>query len=193
MKLYGSPGGKHTPGHLEDTASFAAVSGNKKSKKKKSSPRPAERAPSQAARTGGAGESAGRPAPKRRGGALKGLIIALAVVAALLAAAAGAGVYVSRMDTIYPKTSLDGIDLGGLTRPEAAQALRDAGWERTGGEVTLLFPAENSLTVTAAEAGRRVHRGGRGGGRLRERPRGEYPQLPERLSPLTPQGYGGPG
>lgn len=153
MKLYGSPGGKHTPGHLEDTASFAAVSGNKKSKKKKSSPRPAERAPSQAARTGGAGESAGRPAPKRRGGALKGLIIALAVVAALLAAAAGAGVYVSRMDTIYPKTSLDGIDLGGLTRPEAAQALRDAGWERTGGEVTLLFPAENSLTVTAAEAG----------------------------------------
>lgn len=154
MKLYGSPGGKHTPGHLEDTASFAAVSGNKKSKKKKSSPRPAERAPSQAARTGrAAGEGAGRPAPKRRGGALKGLIIALAVVAALLAAAAGAGVYVSRMDTIYPKTSLDGIDLGGLTRPEAAQALRDAGWERTGGEVTLLFPAENSLTVTAAEAG----------------------------------------
>lgn len=154
MKLYGSPGGKHTPGHLEDTASFAAVSGNKKSKKKKSSPRPAERAPSQVARTGrAAGESAGRPAPKRRGGALKGLIIALAVVAALLAAAAGAGVYVSRMDTIYPKTSLDGIDLGGLTRPEAAQALRDAGWERTGGEVTLLFPAENSLTVTAAEAG----------------------------------------
>ena len=154
MKLYGSPGGKHTPGHLEDTASFAAVSGNKKSKKKKSSPRPAERAPSQAARTGrAAGESAGRPAPKRRGGALKGLIIALAVVAALLAAAAGAGVYISRMDTIYPKTSLDGIDLGGLTRPEAAQALRDAGWERTGGEVTLLFPAENSLTVTAAEAG----------------------------------------
>ncbi len=148
MKLYGKPGGKRAPSHLEDTASFAAVSGNKKSRARKKQARSAGNRAAEPAQP--AGE---KKAPKRRGGAARGLIIALVVIAVLMAGAAGFGVYISGTDTIYPNTSVDGIDLGGLTRAEAAQALRDAGWERAGGEVTLLLPAGHSLTVTAAEAG----------------------------------------
>ena len=63
------------------------------------------------------------PKKKRAGNTAKKVtIICVVVVALLMAGAAGFGIYVSGSDTIYPKVSLNGTDLGGMTVSEAADA-----------------------------------------------------------------------
>ena len=65
-----------------------------------------------------------------------------------------AGTMVSRIDTIYPGTRLAGIDLSGMTEAEAAQALQVLGSEKYEGlSVTARLPLDNTLTITAEEAG----------------------------------------
>ncbi|MFR5781524.1 MAG: hypothetical protein ACLUEK_06640 [Oscillospiraceae bacterium] len=55
-------------------------------------------------------------------------IVCVVVVALLLAGAAGFGVYVS-VRTPYPKVSVNGTDVGGMTAAQAADALTAAaGW-----------------------------------------------------------------
>ena len=83
-------------------------------------------------------------------------IVCVAVAAVLLAGAAGFGVYVSGSDTIYPKVSVNGTDVGGMTADEAAAALSAAGWGEGDKTVTVELPLEHTLTVNAADVGAEV-------------------------------------
>ena len=102
---------------------------------------------------------------RRRSGA--GGVI-LAVVAVLLAAVVAVMAYtavslgkLAKLDTIYPNVSVNGIDVGGLTEEEAAEKIRQAG---TGGDnaaaVTVIFPKDQTLTVTADQLGLSSDAGG---------------------------------
>lgn len=94
------------------------------------------------------------PKRKKRGNGGKiAVIVCVCVVALLLAGAAGFGVYVSGSDTIYPKVSVNGTDVGGMTAAEAASALEDAGWGEGEKTVTVELPLEHTLTVNAADVG----------------------------------------
>ncbi len=97
-----------------------------------------------------------RLAPKRKkrgNGGKIAVIVCVCVVALLLAGAAGFGVYVSGSDTIYPKVSVNGTDVGGMTAAEAASALEAAGWGEGEKTVTVELPLEHTLTVNAADVG----------------------------------------
>ena len=83
-------------------------------------------------------------------------IVCVAVAAVLLAGAAGFGVYVSGSDTIYPKVSVNGTDVGGMTADEAAAALSAAGWGEGDKTVTVELPLEHTLTVNAADVGAEI-------------------------------------
>ncbi len=94
------------------------------------------------------------PKRKKRGnGGKTAVIVCVCVVALLLAGAAGFGVYVSGSDTIYPKVSVNGTDVGGMTAAEAASALEAAGWGEGEKTVTVELPLEHTLTVNAADVG----------------------------------------
>lgn len=92
-----------------------------------------------------------RSQPKRRNSGLTALIITLVIVAVVFGGTAAFGVYISRTDTIYPNTSVDGVDLSGMTVYEAAEALQNAGWDSKEAVVTFTLPAEHSITVAAAD------------------------------------------
>ena len=95
-------------------------------------------------------------APKKRRArntAKRVTIVCVVVVALLLAGAAGFGVYVSGSDTIYPKVSVNGTDVGGMTAAQAADALTAAGWGEGDKTVTVSLPLEHTLTVAAADGG----------------------------------------
>ena len=78
------------------------------------------------------------------------LIICLAVVAALLVLAVVGMYAVNRLDTIYPKVTMDGIDLGGMTKEQAAETLRAAGYdEHTPTTVRVAMPADCVLTLSS--------------------------------------------
>ena len=94
------------------------------------------------------------PKRKKRGNGGKiAVIVCVCVVALLLAGAAGFGVYVSGSDTIYPKVSVNGTDVGGMTAAEAASALEAAGWGEGEKTVTVELPLEHTLTVNATDVG----------------------------------------
>ena len=94
------------------------------------------------------------PKRKKRGNGGKiAVIVFVCVVALLLAGAAGFGVYVSGSDPIYPKVSVNGTDVGGMTAAEAASALEAAGWGEGEKTVTVELPLEHTLTVNAADVG----------------------------------------
>lgn len=94
------------------------------------------------------------PKRKKRGNGGKiAVIVCVCVVALLLAGVAGFGVYVSGSDTIYPKVSVNGTDVGGMTAAEAASALEAAGWGEGEKTVTVELPLEHTLTVNAADVG----------------------------------------
>ena len=98
-------------------------------------------------------------APKKRRArntAKRVTIVCVVVVALLLACAAGFGVYVSGSDTIYPKVSVNGTDVGGMTAAQAADALTAAGWGEGDKTVTVSLPLEHTLTVSAADVGAEV-------------------------------------
>lgn len=83
-------------------------------------------------------------------------IICVAVVALLLAGAAGFGVYVSGSDTIYPNVKLNGVEIGGMTTDEAATALTASGWGEGDKTITVELPLEHALSITAADVGAEV-------------------------------------
>lgn len=83
-------------------------------------------------------------------------IICVVVVALLMAGAAGFGIYVSGSDTIYPKVSVNGVDVGGMTAAEAADALTAAGWGEGDKTVTVDLPLVHTLSVSAADVGAEV-------------------------------------
>ena len=64
-------------------------------------------------------------APKRlKTGGKKPLIIIGVIVAVLLAAYVGLCAYANSLDTFYPNTTINGVDVAGLTAEQAAERLR---------------------------------------------------------------------
>ncbi|MCL2079727.1 MAG: VanW family protein [Oscillospiraceae bacterium] len=77
------------------------------------------------------------------------------IVAGAIASFIALGYYVDSLDTVFPNVWAEGVDLSGLTLAEATRALQDSGYERNAEQiaVTIIFPDDNSFTVTGNEAG----------------------------------------
>ncbi len=81
------------------------------------------------------------------------------VVGVLLLAAVGTLLYgaVQARDryTIFPNVSIGGVDVGGMTQDQAAEALRRAGLTNVSANVraTVVYPDESQLVITGKEAG----------------------------------------
>lgn len=104
-----------------------------------------------------------KPAPEQKSAAKKKkssgktrkvLIIVVIVLAVIIAAVTGFGIYVSNTDTIFPNVSVCGAPLGGMTKAEAAAKLQSAGWDADAESetVTILLPMDHSISVSAQEA-----------------------------------------
>ena len=64
------------------------------------------------------------------------------------------GSCISNGDTILPKVSLKGEDVGGLTKEQAAMKLRALGWEEQAAmPLTVSLPSDVSFEIDRAEAG----------------------------------------
>jgi vancomycin resistance protein YoaR len=85
------------------------------------------------------------------------VIIALGVVVVLGGASIGSLLYVRGLDTVYPNVYLAGDNLSGLTKTEAADRLRESGYERgvENARATIALPDGSTFTVTAEDAGLR--------------------------------------
>jgi lipoprotein-anchoring transpeptidase ErfK/SrfK len=89
-------------------------------------------------------------------------IIVVAVVAGVLVLAFGGAAYSAyryeqaRADTILPGVTIDGLDVGGMTKQEAASAVRDAAQAHLQAPITVAV-AGKDWTVTPQELGRRVN------------------------------------
>ncbi|MBO5556773.1 MAG: VanW family protein [Oscillospiraceae bacterium] len=82
------------------------------------------------------------------------LIVLLLLVLALGGAAVWAGYKVTRSERNFPNLYLDGIPVGGLTREETLQALKDAGWEEnTRLPLQVTLPADIAFSVDMLESG----------------------------------------
>ncbi len=80
------------------------------------------------------------------------LIVCLVLLAVLVALAAAGISHVSRMETIFPNVSIDGLDIGGLTLAETAEKLTGNGYGSTEEEIlTVALPADYTLTVSVAD------------------------------------------
>ncbi|SHI07185.1 G5 domain-containing protein [Sporobacter termitidis DSM 10068] len=93
----------------------------------------------------------------KRPGVIAG-IIAGAVVVVLVAGVAIAGLYINKMDTVYPNITVGGVNLSGMTLDEAEKALTDAGYEEKAANVavTVVYPDGEELTITGKESGVRL-------------------------------------
>ena len=106
----------------------------------------------------GAPDARQQPAPKEkkprgRGGRIAVRVV-LIVLAVLVAAGAVGMVLVAKKSAIFPNVSVCGTDVGGMTQSAAADAIRAAGWDDTSAPVlTMTFPGNRSITVTATEIG----------------------------------------
>lgn len=80
-------------------------------------------------------------------------ILIVAIIAAVLFAAAAAGViYVGSIDEIYPNVTLDGLNLGGMSLTEAAAKLDEHGYSsQAGKEVNVYLPLDLVLNVQAED------------------------------------------
>lgn len=86
-----------------------------------------------------------------------GIIIAASILAVLLVAVTGFGIYVTGTDTIFSGVTVDGAALGGMTREQAVEYLDAAGWsDNADAAVTVLLPLGREVTVTPSEAGAEV-------------------------------------
>lgn len=88
--------------------------------------------------------------------------IIVASVAAVVVVALGGAAYSayryerSHADTILPGVTIEGVDVGGLTRPEAVEAVRSAAQVHLSAPITVAV-ANKEWSVTPAELGRRVN------------------------------------
>jgi len=78
--------------------------------------------------------------------------VCVVVIAGLLLSFA---FYVDSLSTVFPNVWAEGIRVSGLTLDEVKRALIDEGYERNadGIAATIVFPDENSFTVTGEDAG----------------------------------------
>ncbi|MBQ2617881.1 MAG: VanW family protein, partial [Oscillospiraceae bacterium] len=118
---------------------------------------PNQARPASAQRSGGGSQPPKKPGPakqpKGKKGGLIALIAALVVVAAALVGAVVGVSSVSRVETIFPGVTMDGLDLGGLTLSEAAAKLSENGYGLGGDDeaVSVQMPADYVLTVKENE------------------------------------------
>jgi hypothetical protein len=88
---------------------------------------------------------------------LKWAIPVLAVLVLVVAGLVYTMVYANRLasaDTIYPNVSVNGVYVGGMTVEQAAQTLEAAGANPYQGKsITVHFPLDYTLTITAEELG----------------------------------------
>jgi lipoprotein-anchoring transpeptidase ErfK/SrfK len=100
----------------------------------------------------------GRHIPKKRARAA----LVVAAVAAVLVLALGGAAYSAyryeqaRSDTILPGVTIEGVDVGGMTRPEAVEAVRTAAKVRLESPLTVAVGGK-TWTVTPMELGRRAN------------------------------------
>lgn len=98
-----------------------------------------------------------KKADKAKTGTAKGkkaLLTSLIVVGSLLLIFVLMGAYANGQDTIYNNVSMEGIDLGGLTAEEAANALASSELGNTEDKELLVnLPAGVELKLSASEAG----------------------------------------
>ena len=84
----------------------------------------------------------------------KAVIIAAIALAAIIAVGIGGGAIIGHGKTIHPGMALGDVELGGMTKSEAAAALAAAGWEsRDFGSVKVQLPAGYEFSISAEEAG----------------------------------------
>lgn len=98
---------------------------------------------------------AGKP-PKKPGGnrARKVGIVVAIVVAVLCIALLIGSLIVAKRDTIFPKVTVNGTDVAGMTKEQAADTIRAAGWDDPNATVlTVVFPGDDSFEVSARETG----------------------------------------
>lgn len=82
------------------------------------------------------------------------VIACLAVAALLVGTLLALSLAARSVDTIYDGIQVDGIELGGMTKDAAAQALEAAGHQKYDNlSVTVNLPLNNTITVTAQQAG----------------------------------------
>lgn len=93
--------------------------------------------------------------PRRRHPVRTAVLILLLVLVLGAVGAAGYMTYrISLIDTVYPGVAVEGVELGGMTRQQASDALMQLGAERYDGlSVTANLPLDNTLTITGEEAG----------------------------------------
>lgn len=98
---------------------------------------------------------AGKP-PKKPGGnrARKVGIVVAIVVAVLCVALLIGSLIVAKRDTIFPKVTVNGTDVAGMTKEQAADTIRAAGWDDPNATVlTVVFPGDGAFEVSARETG----------------------------------------
>ena len=100
-------------------------------------------------------ERAGKPPKKPRGSRSRKVWIIVAVIVAALCVALLAGsLIVANRDTIFPKVTVNGTDVAGMTQEQAVETIRAAGWDDPDAAVlTIVFPGEETFSVSARETG----------------------------------------
>ncbi|MEG0875837.1 MAG: VanW family protein [Oscillospiraceae bacterium] len=82
------------------------------------------------------------------------IIIVAAVLAALLLLILAVGVYANGIETIYPRVSMEGSDLGGMTAADAAYALgKNPAFAVSDKELNVGLPAGCELIISVKDAG----------------------------------------
>lgn len=116
---------------------------------------PERRAP-QTAQPGNTPQKRSGKQPKKSGGnrARKTWIIVAIVVAVLCVALLIGSLIVAKRDTIFPKVTVNGTDVAGMTKEQAAETIRSAGWDDLDAPVlTVVFPGDDTFEVSARETG----------------------------------------
>lgn len=133
----------------------------KKKKKKSAAPAAEEKAVKAVKKSGRDEQSAEGTEKKKKKKGRKGLhaglvvLIVLMSLAVILCAAAAAGGYlISKSETNLPNVYIGDIYVGGMTKEQTAQALRDADWEKTtGGTLTVKLPEGVSFEADYLKGG----------------------------------------
>ena len=90
---------------------------------------------------------------KARGG-LIALIVLISLAVILCAAAAVGGYLISKSETNLPNVYIGDVYVGGMTKEQTVQALRDADWEKTtGGTLTVKLPEGVSFEADYLKGG----------------------------------------
>lgn len=108
-----------------------------------------------APQSGAPQKHAGKP-PKKSGGnrARKVWTVVAVVVVVLCVALLIGSLIVAQRDTIFPKVTVNGTDVAGMTKEQAAETIRDAGWDDPDATVlAVVFPGNDRFAVSARETG----------------------------------------